>query len=153
MISQKNTIYFVIIIVFAVLAVVGWLVVRENPDMGISPIEKQSPGAAKKTGPITILEPVPEGNPADHSASGWKIIKGVVPVKLQATDQVNKVVFYLDRTIVGEKISPPFYFELDTAKYKDCMYLLRAKAYDGAGQELGEDRSQIWIDNSPSDNC
>ncbi|MDA2922587.1 hypothetical protein MYX07_04980 [Patescibacteria group bacterium AH-259-L07] len=110
--------------------------------------EPQTP--ADTTTPITILAPVPEG--VGHSAQGWKKIKGTVPVVVQAADEVSKIVFYLDRNIVGEVDGPPFDFVLDTTKYTDCMYLLRTKAYDAEGNELAEDRSQVWIDNTPF-NC
>lgn len=167
--NQKTTIYFVFLIVFAVLALVGWFVIRGQSTEELSPEsffdsmghgptgffpvgeEPQQPQVpADATAPITILAPVPEG--VGHSAQGWKKIKGTIPVVVQAADKVSRIVFYLDRNIVGEVDGPPFDFELDTTKYTDCMYFLRAKAYDAGGTELGEARSQVWIDNTPT-NC
>lgn len=149
--NQKNTVYLVIFLIFILSVLVGWFVIRGKTNTNISPSVPHAMDATNGAS-ITILEPVPSGNPADHSESGWKKIKGIIPVQIVVAEQVEKVIFYLDRTIVGEKISPPFDFALDTAKYKDCMYLLRVKAYDAQNKELGEDRSQIWIDNTPS-NC
>lgn len=90
--------------------------------------------------------------PGYKEGEKWEKVSGEVPVKLAVSDQVEKVEFYLTDQRVQTKTERPFAWTLDTTQYEDCMYTLRVVAYNAAGEKLGEDRSRIWIDNTP-DNC
>lgn len=144
---KKDQIYFAVLIVFVLLALGGWFILRGQPTFEqTAPAHQNSELLENESEAITLLEP------GSKDPSQWEKVSGAITLKTRTANQVAKVVFYLDRTIVGEDTNPPFIFELGTTDYEDCMYLLRAKAYDEQGKELGEDRSQIWIDNTPF-NC
>ena len=156
--TVKTTAYFFAFLVLTVLLLLGWLTVRENsavvPTPTVLHVAETEVPARQENGLLSEdeNETVILLETGSKDRSQWEKVVDIITLQTETANQVTKVIFYLGRTLIGEATESPFTLEVDTTVYDDCMYILRAIAYDEQGEELAEDRSQIWIDNTP-DNC
>ncbi|MDY6769035.1 MAG: Ig-like domain-containing protein [Candidatus Nanohaloarchaea archaeon] len=82
----------------------------------------------------------------------WEKIRGQVTVNVTASGDVATVEFYLTDERIHTEEERPFDWTFDTTQTQDCMYKFRAVAYNAAGEKIGEDRTNIWTDNTDG-NC
>ncbi len=81
--------------------------------------------------------------------TGKSPISGYVPLTVDVTDNVGvqKVEFYLDKTLVGTSVSSPFSYLMDTTKYVNAEHILTAKAFDTVGNTSTSVDIKITISN------
>lgn len=99
-----------------------------------------------QTGPVIIH------SPGTKQQYDWEKIRGQVTVNVTTSDNVARVEYYLTDERIHTEEARPFDWTFDTTQTQDCMYELRAVAYDTDGEKIGEDRTNIWTDNTDG-NC
>ena len=69
-------------------------------------------------------------SPADNEE-----LSGTVTIVASATDdtKVQKVTFFVDGTIVGERNQEPYHYAINTEQFRDGTHVLSVQAQDGAG--------------------
>jgi len=72
------------------------------------------------------------------------VCRGTVTISANASDdqEVEKVEFYLDNELLFTDYSPPYESILDTTKYENRNYLLKAKVHDLSGRSSTDSR---WV--------
>lgn len=91
-------------------------------------------------------------SPGTKQQSEWEKIRGQVTVNVTASGDVATVEFYVDDERIHIEEDRPFDWTFDTTQTQDCMYTFRAVTYNADGETIGEDRTNIWTDNTDG-NC
>ena len=98
------------------------------------------------TEPIDLAPPSVEITaPQDGS-----FVRGTVLIQVSATDNigVDRVEFYVDDTLVCTDAEAPYEFEWNTTTWPDGEHIVKAVAYDLAGNKAEESISVV-VDNTP----
>ncbi len=84
------------------------------------------------------------------TAPGTGTVKGIVPVNVNATDNVGvtKVELYAKGLLVATDLTPTYSFSWDTSKMLDGAASLIAKAYDGAGNFTSSTNLSVTVANA-----
>lgn len=110
-------------------------------------------GGDSASGTVGTQEgPVIIHSPGTKQPSEWEKIRGQVTVNVTASSDVTTIEFYLDDERVHVEEDRPFDWTFNTTRTPDCMYTFRAVAYNADGENIGEDRTNIWTDNTDG-NC
>lgn len=77
-------------------------------------------------------------------------VKGTITIQATATSQlgVSRVEFYVDNNKIGEDTSSPYEISWNTSNVSDGSHVLKAKAYDIAGNSRESEVINVIVDNT-----
>jgi len=128
--------------------------------IGVKAYDKAGNGSSLKTIQVAIGDnekpSVTITNPQNNS-----IVSGIIKIQVTADDKIsglnkiipkapsgiNKVEFYVDNTKIGEDTSSPYEISWDTTQVSDGDHIIKAKAYDVAGNS-SDASITVKVDNT-----
>jgi hypothetical protein len=76
-------------------------------------------------------------------SSGTGKIQGTFSMKVSSSIALQKVVFYIDDTAIGEDKQAPFQFQFTTSNYSLGEHTIHARGYSAQGQEFSSNEIRV----------